>query len=159
MKKVITLLAAVFTVFIVFTGCGDEKSFEERLNDAVGETGASEPESNSQEYADDNAPQGNEEVQREPVTLNYAWGCNQCSKVLYQEEEPNIQNCPVGYTYNGGSGSTHNWKNYGEQGNDYYSCEFCGLNVQVSGSPNNGGQYCNAHEYGQALTSEHHWVK
>jgi hypothetical protein len=98
-------------------------------------------------------------AEQEVISVNYAWGCNQCSKVLYQKNEPNSQNCPVGYTYSGGFGTTHNWRNYGRQGANYYGCKFCGLNIQVDDQPKNSQGSCNSHEYGQALTSSHSWER
>ena len=145
-----TIFGAIAIVSFILTSCGGGGSQEPAAT-------SEEPAATSEDL--DNSSDNSSSNQSEPTPTINVWGCNQCSKVLYQHDEPDNNNCPVGYTYNGGSGSTHNWKNYGEQGNDYYSCEFCGLNVQVNGSPNNGGQNCNSHEYGQALTSDHHWVK
>jgi pSer/pThr/pTyr-binding forkhead associated (FHA) protein len=84
-----------------------------------------------------------------------AWGCHQCSKVIYTNRKPDNLNCPVGYTYSGGSGSSHSWKNYGKQGTKQYSCKYCGLYVQVDRGPDRDD--CIGHKHGQALTSEHTW--
>jgi hypothetical protein len=155
-QKLISIVTICFIV-IGLTNCEQEKSFEERLNDALGENTSVEPESYAQEDVDAKPQKDNEEARLVQMSVNYAWGCNQCMKVLYQEDEPNMQNCPVGYTYNGGFGTTHNWRNYGKQGSNYFGCEFCGINIQVEEEPNNASGSCNVHEYAQAITSSHNW--
>ena len=99
-----------------------------------------------------------ESASEEPVSVNYVWGCNQCGKVIYQTNKPDILNCPVGYTYNGGSGSSHNWYNYGKQGTEYYHCEYCLLGIQVEDEPEFCSSCCNSHMHAQAQTSAHTWV-
>jgi pSer/pThr/pTyr-binding forkhead associated (FHA) protein len=95
---------------------------------------------------------GSSEQTKKPLTT---WGCSQCAQVKYAYRSPDVHNCPVGYVYNGGSGSSHSWINYGKQGQESFSCFACGLNVQVAKKPDVRG--CRYHEYGQAWGTSHHW--
>ncbi len=89
---------------------------------------------------------------KKPLT---AWGCSQCSQVKYAFRQPDVHNCPVGYEYNGGFGTSHTWIDYGKQGSESYTCRFCHLHLSVDRRPDLHG--CNYHIYGQAGTSSHTW--
>jgi hypothetical protein len=156
MYKAVSIFEALVLANLILTSCGPDKTFEERLDDAVGNKIPVEHSGIAEESTSENTSNLEEENQK-VTTTNYVWGCNQCSKVHYQQEEPDIQNCPVGYKFNGGFGTTHNWRKYGKQGQNYFSCEFCGLNIQVENERPENEEGCNFHEYGQALTSAHHW--
>jgi hypothetical protein len=148
--KLFMTIALMSTIIILGCEPNSEKSEPKQMED------------NSESLTSNDGSQNensslSQEEESEPTLINNSWGCNQCSKVLYQQNEPSSEGCPVGYSYRGGSGTTHNWKDYGIQGGNYFSCEFCGLNVQVEGEPNNSDGYCNEHEYGQALTTSHNW--